>query len=158
MNKLLTKGLVPATVGLFAFVAWAAWGIDLTPSRPSPVGVGFVNDGKPTAIGTSDTTVASIDIRAPEAGFLIANSMGTATCFSATNLVVRLHNVTTVVSTPASVAESRPTAGQAGYYSIGYVFAVKSGTNRLNLSGSCAAGAGEMTALTFNVIFAPTRY
>ena len=158
MNKLLRNGLVPAAVGLFAFVAWAAWGIDLTPPRPSAAGVGFVNDGKLTAIGASDTTVASIDVRAPEAGFLIANSMGTARCSSAANLVVRLHNVTTAVSTPASVAESRPTAGQVGYYSIGYVFAVKSGTNRLSLSGSCGAGAGEMTALTFNAIFAPTRY
>jgi hypothetical protein len=69
-----------------------------------------------------------------------------------------LHNVTTAVSTPASVAESRPAAGQIGYYSIGYVFAVKSGTNRLTLTGSCAAGAGDMTALTLNAIFVPTRY
>lgn len=157
MKILLRMGLLPATVGLFAFIA-AAWGIDLTPPRPSAAGVGFVNDGKLTAIGASDTAVASIDIRAPEAGFLIASSMGTAACSSATSLVVRLHNVTTAVSTPASVAESRPAAGQIGYYSIGYVFAVKSGTNRLTLTGSCAAGAGDMTALTLNAIFVPTRY
>jgi hypothetical protein len=158
MKKLLRTGLHPAAVGLLAFIASAAWGIELTPPRPSAAGVGFVNDGKLTAIGTSDTTVASIDVRAPEAGFLIANSMGTATCSSATSLVVRLHNVTTTVSTPASLAESRPTAGVAGYYTISYVFAVKSGTNRLSLTGSCAAGAGGMTALTFNAIFVPTRY
>jgi hypothetical protein len=68
-----------------------------------------------------------------------------------------LHNVTTAVSSPASLAESR-SAGQVGYYSISYVFAVKSGTNRLSLTGSCAAGAGGMTALTLNAIFVPTRY
>jgi len=158
MKRLLRTRLHPATVGFLAFVALAAWGIDLTPPRPSAAGVGFVNDGKLTAVGTSDTTVASIDVRAPEAGFLIANSTGTATCSSATSLVVRLHNVTTAVSTPASVAESRPTAGQTGHYSVSYVFAVKSGTNKLSLTGSCAAGAGGMTALTLNAIFVPTRY
>lgn len=157
MKKFLRTGLYPATVGLFAFIA-AAWGIDLTPPRPSAAGVGFVNDGKLTAIGTSDTAVASIDVRAPEAGFLIVSSMGTAACSNATSLAVRLHNVTTAVSTPASAAESRPAAGAVGYYSIGYVFAVKSGTNRLSLTGSCAAGSGDMTALTFNAIFVPTRY
>ena len=158
MKRILRTGLHPATIGLFAFIASSAWGIELTPPRPAAAGVGFVNDGKLTEIGTSDTTVASIDVRAPEAGFLVASSMGTAACSNATDLVVRLHNVTTAVSTPASVAESRPAAGRVGYYSIGYVFAVKSGTNRLRLTGSCAAGAGGMTALTFNAVFVPTRY
>jgi hypothetical protein len=157
--KMLLRMVPPgATVGFFALVASAAWGIELTPARPSAAGVGFANDGKLTEIGTSDTTVASIEIRAPEAGFLIANSMGTAACSSATSLVVRLHNVTTAASTPASLAESRPAAGQVGYYSISYVFAVKSGTNRLTLTGSCSASMGGMTALTFNAIFVPIRY
>ncbi len=158
MKGLLRTVLTSATVGLFAFIVSAAWGIDLTPPRPAAAGLGFVNDGKLTDIGTTDTAVASIDVRAPEAGFLIANSMGTAACSSATDLVVRLHNVTTAVSTPASLAEGRPTAGRVGYYSISYVFAVKSGTNRLSLTGSCSGGAGGMTALTFNAIFVPIRY
>jgi hypothetical protein len=156
MKWILRTGLTSATAALLAFAS-EAWGIELTPPRPAAAGVGFVNDGKLTEIGTSDTTVASIEVRAPEAGFLVANSMGTAACASATDLVVRLHNVTTAVSSPASLAESR-SAGQVGYYSISYVFAVKSGTNRLSLTGSCAAGAGGMTALTLNAIFVPTRY
>jgi hypothetical protein len=158
MKVLLRTVLHPVTFGLLAFVASAASAIELTPPRPAAAGVGFVNDGQLTEIGTSDTTVASIEIRVPETGFLVANSTGTAACSSATSLVVRLHNVTTAASTPASLAERRPAAGEVGYYSINYVFAVKSGTNRLTLTGSCASGAGSMTALTLNAVFVPTRY
>jgi hypothetical protein len=124
----------------------------------SGAGVEFANDGSLTAIGIVDTTVATIDVTVPATGFLIANSMGSATCTNPASFFVRLHNTTTAISTSAILGENRPTGGQIGYYSITYVFAVNAGVNTLNVTGSCTAGGGSMTALTLNAIFVPTRY
>lgn len=124
----------------------------------SGAGVEFVNEGSLTAIGTSDTTVATISVAAPTAGFLIATSMGSATCTNAASLFVRLHNITTAVSTSVILGENRPTAGQVGYYSINYVFAANAGTNTVTLTGNCTGVGGSMTALTLNAIFVPNRY
>jgi len=139
------------------FAATAA-AVNSKQDRASGAGVEFVNDGTLTGIAVNDTPVATINVDVPAAGFLIANSMGTATCTNAASLFVRLHNLTTAVSTSAILGENRPVAGQIGYYSINYVFAVVAGLNTLTVTGSCTIAGGSMTALTLNAIFVPNRY
>ena len=184
----MTKVLKACLCSLMALVALPAWGVDLTipntftagtpavaaevnanftatatavnskQDKVSAAGVEFVNDGTITAIGTSDTTVATITVDAPVAGFLVANSMGSATCTNAASLTVRLHNTNPAVSTSAILGENRPTAGQVAYYSISYVFAANQGANTVTVTGNCTGAGGSMTVLTLNAIFVPNRY
>jgi hypothetical protein len=125
----------------------------------SGAGVEFVNNVGNMAITNIDTLVASIDVAAPVAGYLIVNASGSAVCSNATSLTIRLHNATTAVSSP-STFENRPVAiqGLTMYYSTHYVFDVSAGSNVIQLTGSCIIGTGAMNANSLSALFVPTRY
>lgn len=125
----------------------------------SGAGVEFVNDVGNVTITNIDTLVASIDVAAPATGYLIVDAAGSAACSNATSLTIRLHNATSIASSPATF-ENRPAAiqGLTMYYATHYVFAVSGGSNVIQLTGSCSIGTGTMNANSLSAVFVPTRY
>jgi hypothetical protein len=122
-------------------------------------GVEFVNNVGNVTITNVDSLVTSIDVAAPAAGYLVVDAAGSAACSNATSLTIRLHNATTLVSSPMTF-ENRPAAiqGLTMYYASHYVFAVDAGSNVIQLTGSCSIGTGAMNANSLSAVFVPTRY
>jgi hypothetical protein len=105
-----------------------------------------------------ETTVRTIDVTVPTAGFLIATAYGNSQCDQAGIFIVRIQNATTGAISN-STFDNRPVVNYY-YYSVHFVFSVAAGVNTLNVRAYCSAGAttGNMNINTFYAIFMANRY